>query len=390
MPSCAKFSRLWLLVLLPATLLAVDGAPDPDFQGPGGYVAYSAGVPSHLAGRGTIAPDGAAIFVSHRTSTSSIFLVSRVTATDGPQSYQLSAAGATDVHPSQAVFDSAGRLLIVGTATYYRPGLVVMVARILYPDMALDTAFDGDGYVTFDLPEDLSGVAIAPVIVPLGPLRVERLVVAGTLLAPPGSPGDDIVVLRLTEAGSLDSGFGGGDGWVRHDFDLQDQRALPTCRSTPWIASSWAAPSTGPGIPTAWSRDSCRTALSTPPSATSGWTRIEPDVDPVDERLFALTLGERRFDLDRGHQSERPARQSSSSCITSIPPAAGRLCARRVHAAGAVRVAGVERQGDGRLIVFGDTDRHDGDRDLFVTACRPTSFFPCSWEAGFGPLDATT
>ena len=56
---------------------------------------------------------------------------------------------------------------------------------------------------------------------------------------------------------------------------------------------------------------------------------------------------------------------------------------------GSLAIAGAVRQGDGRLIVVGDTDLADGDRDLFVTACRPAPPLACSWEAGFGPLDAS-
>ncbi len=372
-----------LLTVFPTLVLAVDGAPDPDFQGPGGFVAWSTG--THVARRGAIAPDGAALFLSQRSGNGIYW--ARVGESGPPEECNWVPAGVTSVVPGQAVFDSSGRLVVAGTATYSGLGQVIFVTRFLYPDCAFDTAFSGDGTFTFDLPENLSGVAIAPVFVPVGIFQFERLVVGGNVFPTSGADLSDIVVLRLTESGVLDSGFGGGDGWVRHDFDLQTN-LLADMK----IDSQGRIVLAGTIDPFG---DADGMVARTQPDGTLdgafgifGWTRLTPVVDPVDELLAALTLaGDDTIWTAGVKVATGPARQTIvvhhlDAGGTDVYELGGYALPARFD------VAGVVRQGDGRVIVFGDTDRHDGDSDLFVTACRPGGANPCAPEGAFGPLDA--
>ncbi|MBP7589487.1 MAG: hypothetical protein KBA72_16135 [Thermoanaerobaculia bacterium] len=372
-----------LLTVVPALAVAVDGAPDPDFQSAGGFVAWSTG--THVARRGTIAPDGAALFLSQRSGVG--IYISRVPESGPPVEANFVPSGVTSVLPGQVAFDSSGRLLVVGTATYSGLGQVIFVTRFLYPGLTLDAAFDGDGYFTFDLPENLSGAAIAPVIVPDGIFQVERLVVGGNVFPASGADLSDIIVLRLTHTGGLDTDFGGGDGWVRHDFDLQTNLLADLA-----IDSQDRIVLGGTIDPFA---DADGMVARTQPNGTLdggfgifGWTRLEPVVDPVDELVAALTLaGDDTIWTAGVKVATGPARQQIvlhhlDAGGTDVYSLGGFALPTRFD------VAGVVHQGDGRVIVFGDTDRNDGDSDLFVTACRPEGASPCAFELAFGPLDA--
>src|SRR5690606_22553231 len=116
-------------------------------------------------------------------------------------------------------FDGSGRLLVTGSAFYPSLGWVAFVVRVLYPECTRDPAFDGDGYFTLDGTDELFGLAIATTTVVVQSFPVERIVVAGERRwGGGGGDGADLLLLRLRGDGTLDPGFGGGDGWASYDF----------------------------------------------------------------------------------------------------------------------------------------------------------------------------
>lgn len=214
---------LLLLALAAAPLAAGDGDLDTDgFHPPQGAMAWNLG--PALSGGGVAAPDGAAVWVGRvDPDVGDPRFHWRSVPPDAPGvPCSFDPVGATSSGWSAATFDAEGRLVLVGTASYPGLGQVIAVARYLYPACTLDTSFDGDGYFTWDLPTSVSGVAIATTRVQINPPfpPVERLVVAGHVqLDFPDLA--DLVVLRLRENGTLDTGFGGGDGSVQHDLANQ-------------------------------------------------------------------------------------------------------------------------------------------------------------------------
>jgi uncharacterized delta-60 repeat protein len=81
------------------------------------------------------------------------------------------------------------------------------------PDGSLDSAFDGDGKVTTGtVPDGGMSEALDVAIQPSD----QKIVVAGYAFGPDGS--EDFAVARYNPNGSLDNGFGGGDGTVITQF----------------------------------------------------------------------------------------------------------------------------------------------------------------------------
>jgi uncharacterized delta-60 repeat protein len=129
---------------------------------------------------------------------------------------------ATEARLEAGLFDAEGRLVLTGTATFPGLGKMIFLLRFLYPDCTLDTSFNFDGYFTFDLDDDVSGLRVRSQIVSFLGVPVERLLVAGNrTLAGPGDYSDTLV-LRLTENGALDSSFD-EDGWASLDYQDQSQ-----------------------------------------------------------------------------------------------------------------------------------------------------------------------
>lgn len=381
-------TRPALLAALLASLAAapaargVDGARDTDFQAPQGYRTLGSG--QMTPARGTVAPDGAALFLG--TQNGSAIYWARLFATGDPESCAFTPPGSSSVGAAQGLFDGSGRLLVAGTATYAGLGQVIFVARFLYPDCALDPTFDGDGYFTFDHEEDVVGVALARTAILILGVPFERIVVGGNVYPAAGVDLSDILLLQLTPSGGLDGSFGGGDGWLRYDFGnetdvlsalaVDDQRRILLAGTVDLFGDDpdamvarvlpGGAPDGGFG--------------------SLGWTRIVPAADDYAESATALDLA--------------PDGSLWTAGVETNSGGSQRVLVREIDAEGSsvfavgwffhpdsLRVAGIARQGDGRVVVLGDTDHQDGDRDLFVTACRPTETSRCAWEPAFGPLD---
>lgn len=116
---------------------------------------------------------------------------------------------------SSARIDHLGRLVVVGTNDTDDQ---ILVARFLFPQCMADSEFGTNGLVTISsgLWADVRGVAI--VERPSGILfpTYSYYVLAengGTIFFNRGA-----LLLRLTAGGELDTGWGGGDGWVSHTF----------------------------------------------------------------------------------------------------------------------------------------------------------------------------
>jgi len=95
-------------------------------------------------------------------------------------------------------FDSSGRLLVAGTASYPTTGYDAMILRFLYPACTLDTSFSGDGVQYFALNqfEHLYDLAID---------SQGRIVAAGDIFN--GGSQQDLLVVRLLSNGSPDNSW---------------------------------------------------------------------------------------------------------------------------------------------------------------------------------------
>lgn len=119
-----------------------------------------------------------------------------------------------------AAFDAQGRLLVGGMFFGPNDARLLVVARYLYPDCTLDTSFDSNGIWGLNVPGGFEW-ATKIVVDPEG-----RIVVLAELLdyAFLGLS-FDVVVVRLTESGTLDGTFS-GNGWTVVDvtgLGLYDQ-----------------------------------------------------------------------------------------------------------------------------------------------------------------------
>src|SRR5262245_48861918 len=105
----------------------------------------------------------------------------------------------SDDRGSSIAVDSLGRIVIAGyTANGSNIGFAI--ARFT-PAGALDPSFGGTGAVTFTS----SGGGYAAFVDAVAVDSLDRVVVAGGISS---FGGTDFMVMRLTEAGALDSGFG--------------------------------------------------------------------------------------------------------------------------------------------------------------------------------------
>src|SRR5262249_9212549 len=103
-----------------------------------------------------------------------------------------------------SIFNAATRLSEMAFARYNTNG-------------TLDTSFSGDGKTTIhygNIGGDPDGEGVdAIAILPNG-----KIVVAGTMVVDEFGENTSFTVARLTAAGTLDTSFGGGDGWLRHEL----------------------------------------------------------------------------------------------------------------------------------------------------------------------------
>lgn len=376
-----RFAALLVAALAALPLAATDGVLDTTYHPPDGYVFTWSSL-SGAAARGAIAPDGAALALTR--SVADTLAWARVPDEGLHTACSFSPPGATIVLPAAVTFDGSGRLLVTGSAFYPSLGWVVFVVRVLYPACTRDPAFDGDGYFTWDGADQLFGLAIATTTVVVGSFPVERIVVGGEVRPGSGAgDGADLLLVRLRGDGTLDPGFGGGDGWASYDFDAESN-------SLAALAIDDAGRIVLGGTVDLAGEDPDLMVVRTLPGGTLdgtfgsfGWTRL----GNADEQV----LGGLAIDVEGSiwlvAREVRAAAPTTRLLVVKL--GAGGASSFGVggpYLDGSLSIAGAVRQGDGRLIVFGDTDVVDGDRDLFVTACRPAPPLPCLWETTFGPL----
>jgi hypothetical protein len=371
---------LLVLAVVRSPLAANDGALDTSYHPPDGYVFTWTSLTGAAAG-GAIAPDGAALALTR--SAADTIAWARVPDEGLHTACSFAPPGASIVLPAAVTFDGSGRLLVAGSAFYPSLGWVVFVARVLYPACTRDPAFDGDGYFTFDGIDDLFGLAIATTTVVVQSLPVERIVVAGEARSGGGGDGADLLLVRLRGDGSLDPGFGGGDGWADYDFDAETNALAD-------LAVDGAGRLVLAGTVDPFGTDPDVMIARTLPDGTLdgsfgsfGWSRFG---NGDDQRLGALALepGGASWLVSREVRDESPSTRLIVLRVGSDGQSTFGIGGPFVD--GSLAIAGAVRQGDGRLIVVGDTDLADGDRDLFATACRPAPPLACSWENDFGPL----
>ena len=201
-----------------APLAAIDGALDADdFYPPHGRIGFVGG--GLVADAGLVAPDGMAI-AWYRDNGAEVTWRQVPPEISPATSCSFTPPLATEARYRDGLFDGAGRLVLVGTATFPGLGDLIFVVRYLYPDCTLDPAFSDDGYFTFDLADDLSGLRVRTQTVYVNQLPAERLVVAGDRQMGGGEV--DTLVLRLRGDGELDPTFD-GNGWNSYDFDDEAQ-----------------------------------------------------------------------------------------------------------------------------------------------------------------------
>ena len=352
----AVAAALASLVATPAA--AIDGELDADdFYPPDGRFGMVGG--GIVADGGLVAPDGMAVALM-RLNGAAVRWRQVPPEIQAATSCDFTPPLATEARYRDGLFDSEGRLVLVGTATFPGLGDAIFVVRYLYPDCTLDTGFDGDGYVTFDLAEDVTGLKVRTQTVFVMGLPVERLVVAGNRELD-GTGGDymDTIVLRLTGAGALDTTFD-SDGWTSLDFGGESQlladfvvdrerRIVLGANLDPLSADAdWVI---GRLLPDG--------ALD-PALDGDGWWRVGQTSGAAEQTgaMAAAANGDVLFagTVDTGAERRIFVSRMSASLYTSTFATAGDLSA----------VTCAALQGDRKLVVAGWSNGFEGDIDVFA------------------------
>ncbi|MGW0393307.1 calcium-binding protein [Streptomyces sp. NPDC003042] len=105
-----------------------------------------------------------------------------------------------------AAVQADGKIVVAGHSDLPDGSRRLLTVARFHPDGTLDTGFGDNGKVFPDFGPSVSSSAQEVVVQGDG-----RIVVAGSV-------GGDFAVARLDPAGTLDTGFGGGDGWVTTAF----------------------------------------------------------------------------------------------------------------------------------------------------------------------------
>jgi uncharacterized delta-60 repeat protein len=206
----AEILSLFWALTAPGRSAAADGDFDLDFFGSGQHVIEGE---QGLYGTTVLAaPDGRVVIAGGELNLSGGADVVWYAVSDGSVSSPCHLAppgGSLSVGVSDAVFDAAGRLLLVGD---HDPagGERLLLARYLYPACTLDPSFDGNGILDLNLPSGpLGDFANA---VALHPTTGWIAVTGEVDPVSPTAVATAFVVL-LTDAGVPITAFG-GDGVV--------------------------------------------------------------------------------------------------------------------------------------------------------------------------------
>jgi uncharacterized delta-60 repeat protein len=121
--------------------------------------------------------------------------------------------GSEDEYCRAGALDADGKIVIAGYLKNSSTDWDAIIGRI-NADGTWDTSFSSDGkyQLSFDQDDRFEDIAIQP---------DGKIVAVG--VSDHGHTEGDILVARFTTSGALDATFGGGDGWVRTDFENQDR-----------------------------------------------------------------------------------------------------------------------------------------------------------------------
>ena len=204
-------------VSLAASRFNSDGSVDASF-GTGGVTYLSVG--DHTAGNGVVLqPDGKILVCGHATaktkgSTSYEYLVARYNpngsldtsfATKGTFAWDYG-SGADEAARMALLPD--GSILVAGTANGSLPGGSSLSIFKLSPTGALVTSYGTNG-VLLTNPGSAGSAASALALAPNG----DAILAGGTQLSTPGGPAGAGLIVAVTPAGKLDTGFN-GTGYV--------------------------------------------------------------------------------------------------------------------------------------------------------------------------------
>ncbi|MFN7952139.1 MAG: hypothetical protein U0610_10470 [bacterium] len=309
------------------------------------------------------APDGRVVIAGTRffaNGQSTLFWYSLSDTATGTICSPISPGGGLFASANAATFDSDGRLVVVGTASFAGTGYDVLILRYLYPACTLDSSFSGDGVYTVGLnqAEHLSDVAID---------GQDRIVAAGDILD--GSSNQRLLVLRLQINGTPDTSFS-GDG--RFDLDwgagadfgqvvIQDDGkivaggtidggALGTVFAVVRLTSGGVLDST-------FSGDGAL-AFDFPYGEDDRLTDLA--IDPVTGRVLAAGASD---DADTGTTRSAVARLTSTGTLDSTFDGDG-VWVDNVYDVEAM--ASIVPQSDGRILLAGDAANVGADRNFFA------------------------
>lgn len=220
MSRIAAAVTLTLALAVPAAAVAADGQPDGGF-GSGGIASPACGmrfgtpVAAQADGKSVVAGMIGDFFAG------SSMCVQRL-GEGGPPDTSFGAGGVVEINfsdgadvPGAIAIQPDGKIVVAGTSPGSGPGSPTLSLARVNPDGSLDATFGGDGRVNHTLPTDYTLDDVRRVL--FGPAG--HVYVTGSHWGYP-EPWRYLAV-RLTPAGDLDSGYGGGDAIASYDFKEQ-------------------------------------------------------------------------------------------------------------------------------------------------------------------------
>ncbi len=358
---------LWLACLAQlaaagAARAQATGFLDTGFFSDGKVTVAPSGGDPHVSAV-AVAPDSRVVIAGTRflaNGQSTLFWYALSDSATGAICSPVSPGGGLFANANAATFDSDGRLVIVGTASFAGTGYDILILRYLYPACTLDSSFSGDGVYAIGLnqSEHLSDVAID---------GQGRIIAAGDILE--GSSDQRLLVVRMLENGTPDTSFS-GDG--RFDLDwgggadfgqvvIQDDGkvvaggtidggALGTVFAVVRLTS-------GGVLDPTFSGDGAL-AFDFPYGEDDRMTDLA--IDPVTGRVLAAGGSD---DVDTGTTRSAVARLTSAGVLDSTFDGDG-VWVDNVYDLDAM--AAIVPQTDGRILLAGDAANVGADRNFFA------------------------
>lgn len=266
---------------------------------------------------------------------------------------------------SALAFDSAGRLLIAGTASFPGSGYDGMILRYLYPACTLDSSFSGDGVQWFALSqfEHFHDLAID---------SLGRIVAAGDRLD--ASSDQSLFVARLLANGNHDSSWS-GNGWLEVDWGPGSEFGQVVVQADDRIVAGGTIDGGVLGTMFAVVRLDTNGGLD-PSFGGDGEVAFdfpfgENDrlgdlvLEPVSGKVLAAGSSD---DDDAGVTRSVVARLTTSGALDPTFDGDGRW---EDNIFDLESIAAIELQSDGRILIAGDQANVGGDRDFFAYRLHP-------------------